>query len=89
MVIARNSTFVYKGKSVGSKQVGRDLAVSYVLEGSVRRAGRRLRVTTQLIDTATGMHLWAERYDRDMADVFDVQDDITSRVALRSNLLSR
>src|SRR5215472_8483454 len=81
LVIARNSTFVYKGKSVGSKQVGRDLAVSYVLEGSVRRAGRRLRVTTQLIDTATGMHLWAERYDRDMADVFEVQDDITSRVA--------
>src|SRR5215472_5619808 len=81
LVIARNSTFVYKGKSVGPKQVGRDLAVNYVLEGSVRRAGQRLRVTAQLIDTATGMHLWADRYDRAMVDVFEVQDDITWRVA--------
>jgi len=81
LVIARNSTFVYKGKSIGPKQVGRDLAVNYVLEGSVRRAGQRLRVTAQLIDTATGMHLWADRYDRAMVDVFEVQDDITWRVA--------
>src|SRR6202048_140922 len=81
LVIARNSTFAYKGKSVDLKEVGRDLGVRYVLEGSMRRAGRRVRITTQLIDTATGTHLWAERYDRDLTDIFAVQDDITSRVA--------
>jgi adenylate cyclase len=80
LVIARNSTFAYKGKSVDLKEVGRDLGVRYVLEGSMRRAGRRVRITTQLIDTATGTHLWAERYDRDLTDIFAVQDDITSRV---------
>jgi adenylate cyclase len=81
LVIARNSTFAYKGKSVGLKEVGRDLGVRYVLEGSMRRAGQRVRITSQLIDTDTGTHLWAERYDRDLTDIFAVQDDITSRVA--------
>jgi adenylate cyclase len=81
LVIARNSTFAYKGKSVGLKEVSRDLGVRYVLEGSMRRAGQRVRITSQLIDTATGTHLWAERYDRDLTDIFAVQDDITSRVA--------
>jgi adenylate cyclase len=81
LVIARNSTFAYKGKSVDLKEVGRDLGVRYVLEGSMRMAGQRVRITSQLIDTATGTHLWAERYDRDLTDIFAVQDDITSRVA--------
>ena len=81
LVIARNSTFAYKGKSVDVKEVGRDLGVRYVLEGSMRRAGQRVRITAQLIDTATGTHLWAERYDRDLTDIFAVQDDITSRAA--------
>ncbi len=81
LVIARNSTFAYKGKPVGLKEVSRDLGVRYVLEGSMRRAGQRVRITSQLIDTATGTHLWAERYDRDLTDIFAVQDDITSRVA--------
>ena len=81
LVIARNSTFAYKGKSVDLKEVGRDLGVRYVLEGSMRRAGQRVRISSQLIDTATGTHLWAERYDRDLTDIFAVQDDITSRVA--------
>jgi adenylate cyclase len=81
LVIARNSTFAYKGKSIDPKEVGRELGVRYVLEGSMRRAGQRVRITSQLIDTATGTHLWAERYDRDLTDIFAVQDDITSRVA--------
>jgi adenylate cyclase len=80
LVIARNSTFAYKGKSVDLKEVGRDLGVRYVLEGSMRRAGQRVRISSQLIDIATGTHLWAERYDRDLTDIFAVQDDITSRV---------
>src|ERR1700730_18169421 len=80
LVIARNSTFAYKGKSLGLKEVSRDLGVRYVLEGSMRRAGQRVRITSQLIDAATGTHLWAERYDRDLTDIFAVQDDITSRV---------
>ena len=81
LVIARNSTFAYKGNPANPKEVGRDLAVRYVLEGSVRRAGQRVRISSQLIDAATGTHLWAERYDRDLTDIFAVQDDITSRVA--------
>ncbi len=81
LVIARNSTFAYKGKPVDLKEVGRDLGARYVLEGSMRRAGQRVRITSQLIDTATGTHLWAERYDRDLTDIFAVQDDITSCVA--------
>ena len=79
-VIARNSAFTYKGRAVDVKQVGRELGVRYVLEGSVRRGGNRLRITAQLIDAATGNHLWAERYDRDLADLFAVQDEITERV---------
>jgi adenylate cyclase len=81
LVIARNSTFAYKGKSVDLKEVGRELGVRYVLEGSMRRAGERVRISSQLINAATGTHLWAERYDRDLTDIFAVQDDITSRVA--------
>jgi adenylate cyclase len=80
LVIARNSTFAYKGKSVDVKEVSRELGVRYVLEGSMRRAGQRVRISSQLINTATGTHLWAERYDRDLTDIFAVQDDITSRV---------
>jgi adenylate cyclase len=80
LVIAGNSTFAYKGKSIDPKQVRRDLDVRYVLEGSVRRAGQRVRITSQLIDAATGAHLWAERYDRDLTDIFAVQDEISSRV---------
>jgi adenylate cyclase len=81
LVIARNSTFAYKGKSADLKEVGRELGVRYVLEGSMRRTGERVRISSQLINIATGTHLWAERYDRDLTDIFAVQDDITSRVA--------
>jgi adenylate cyclase len=80
LVIARNSTFAYKGKSVDLKQVRGDLGVRYILEGSVRKAGQRVRITCQLIDAANSTHLWAERYDRDLTDIFAVQDEITSRV---------
>ena len=73
-VIARNSTFNYKGKGVDVKQVGRDLGVRYVLEGSVRKAGDRVRVTGQLIDAANSAHIWAERFDRDLTDIFGVQE---------------
>jgi adenylate cyclase len=79
-VIARNSSFAYKGRAVDIKQVARELGVRYVLEGSVRKAGSRLRATGQLIDADTGVHLWAERYDRDMADIFAIQDEITESV---------
>jgi adenylate cyclase len=82
LVIARNSTFTYKGKSVDVKQVGREQGVRYVLEGSVRKAGGRVRVTAQLIDATTGGHLWAERYDRDLKDIFAVQDGITREVVI-------
>jgi adenylate cyclase len=80
-VIARNSTFAYKGKSPDIRQVGRELGVRYVLEGSVRKLGNRMRVTAQLVDAATGNHIWAERYDEEVADIFVVQDQITERVA--------
>jgi adenylate cyclase len=80
-VIARNSTFTYKGKAVAVKDIGRDLGVRYVLEGSVRKAANRVRVTAQLIEAVTGGHLWAERYDRDLADIFAVQDEITASVS--------
>lgn len=76
-VIARNSTFTYKGKAVDVTEVGRELGVRYVVEGSVRRAGNRVRITVQLIDAADGHHLWAERYDRELEDVLAVQDKIT------------
>src|SRR5499427_8588142 len=79
-VIARNSSFTYKGRAVDAKQLGRELGVRYVLEGSVRKGGNRLRITAQLVDAATGNHVWAERYDRDLADIFAVQDEITERV---------
>ena len=79
--IARNSAFLYKGRVVDVKQVGRDLGVRYVLEGSVRKVGNRLRITVQLIDTTTAAHVWAERYDRELTDIFEVQDDICRRIA--------
>jgi adenylate cyclase len=79
-VIARNSTFTYKGRAVDVKEVGRELGVRYVLEGSVRKSGNRVRITAQLVEAATGNHVWAERYDRDLADIFAVQDEITERV---------
>jgi TolB-like protein/class 3 adenylate cyclase len=79
-VIARNSTFTYKGRSVDVKQVGRELGVRYVLEGSVRRAADRVRITCQLIDAASGAHVWAERYDRRFEDIFALQDEITLNV---------
>jgi adenylate cyclase len=80
-VIARNSSFTYKGKAVAVNDVGRELGVRYVLEGSVRKSGNRVRVTAQLVEATTGRHLWAERYDRDLADIFSVQDEITASVA--------
>ena len=79
-VIARNSSFTYKGHAVDIKQIGRELGVRYVLEGSVRKAGNRLRITGQLIEAATGTHLWAERYDRALEDIFAVQDEITHSI---------
>jgi adenylate cyclase len=79
-VIARNSSFTYKGRAVDVKQVGRELGVRYVLEGSVRKAGSRVRITGQLIDTSTGAHLWAERFDGGLADIFDLQDQVTASV---------
>ncbi|MBU0516904.1 MAG: tetratricopeptide repeat protein [Proteobacteria bacterium] len=82
LVIARNSTFTYKGKHVKVQEVGRDLGVRYVLEGSVQRAGDRVRVTAQLIDAATGHHLWADRYDRYIRDIFALQDEITLEIVL-------
>ncbi|MEJ2122981.1 MAG: adenylate/guanylate cyclase domain-containing protein [Alphaproteobacteria bacterium] len=79
-VIARNSSFAYKGTSPDIRKVAKELGVRHVLEGSVRKAGNRVRITAQLIDAVTGSHLWAERYDRDLVDIFDLQDEITSDV---------
>ena len=79
-VIARNSSFTYKGRTVDVKQVGRELGVRYVLEGSVRKAGDRVRITGQLIDTSTGTHLWADRFDGGLEDIFDLQDRVTASV---------
>jgi len=79
-VIARNSSFVYKGKAVDVKRVARELGVRYVLEGSVRKGGNRVRITTQLIDAVTSNHIWADRYDGDLTDVFSLQDEITEKV---------
>jgi len=79
-VISRNSSFKYKGKTVNVQQVARELGVQYVLEGSVRRAGNRVRVTAQLIDGETDRHIWAERYDRDLEDIFAIQDEVTSAI---------
>ena len=80
-VIARNTAFAYKGKAGDVKQIGRDLNVRYVLEGSVQRGGNRMRVNVQLIDAESGNHLWAERFDKPLADLFDMQDEIVSRLA--------
>jgi TolB-like protein/class 3 adenylate cyclase/tetratricopeptide (TPR) repeat protein len=79
-VIARNSSFTYKGRAVDIKQVGRELGVRYVLEGSVRKAGNRIRITGQLIDAESGVHLWADRFDGELDDIFDLQDKITESV---------
>ncbi len=80
LVIARNSTFTYKGRSVDVRQVGREFNVSHVLEGSVRRAKGRVRITAQLVESASGHHVWAERYDRNLEDVFAIQDEITQKI---------
>jgi adenylate cyclase len=79
-VIARNSSFTYKGRSVDVRTIGRELGVQSVLEGSIRRAGNRVRITAQLIDATSGGHLWGDRYDRDLTDIFEVQDDVTRRI---------
>jgi adenylate cyclase len=81
-VIARNSCFTYKGRAADVKQVGRELGVRYVLEGSLRKAGNRIRVTAQLVEAETGKHVWAERYDRDLTDIFAVQDEITEAATI-------
>src|SRR5262249_61154220 len=79
-VIARNSSFSYKSKSPNIQQVGKELGVRYVLEGSIRKSSNRIRVTGQLIDTLTGNHIWAERYDRVLEDVFAVQEEVTQAI---------
>ena len=85
-VISRNTAFTYRNKQIDTKQIGRELGVRYALEGSVRRSGNQLRVTAQLIDAETDAHLWAERFDRDTADLFVLQNEITSRIARALNL---
>ena len=85
-VISRNTAFTYRNKPIGTKQIGRELGVRYVLEGSVRRSGSRIRITAQLIDAETDAHLWAERFDGDTSDLFALQDEITSRIAVALNL---
>jgi adenylate cyclase len=80
LVVARNSTFTYKGRPVSVPQVGRELGVRYVVEGSVRKVDNRVRITAQLIDAATNTHVWADRYDRDLTDVFAVQDEVTREI---------
>ena len=79
-VIARNSSFAYKGRSVNVQEIGRDLGVRFVLEGSVRKAGNRVRITAQLIDAGSGGHLWAERFDRDLTDIFSTQDEVVEKI---------
>jgi TolB-like protein/Flp pilus assembly protein TadD len=90
IVVSRNTAFTYKGKPVDAKQIGRDLNVRYVLEGSIQRGGSRMRINVQLIDAITGNHLWADRFDKPMADLFDMQDEIVSQLAnqLRPELLA-
>jgi adenylate cyclase len=85
-VIASTSSFTYKGKQIKIQQVGRDLGVQYVLEGSVRKAGDRVRITAQLINASTGHHLWAERFDRDLKDIFALQDEITMKILIAMQL---
>ncbi len=89
LVVARNSTFVYKGQAVDVKQVSREQGVRYVLEGSVRSAGGRVRVSAQLIDATTGAHVWAERYDRELQDIFAVQDEITREIVVAMDVQLR
>src|SRR2546423_1488905 len=84
-VISRNTAFTYRGKSVDTRQIGRELGVRYLLEGSVRRAGNQIRVNAQVIDTENDAHLWGERFDRDSRDLFALQDEITSRIAVALN----
>ncbi len=79
-VIARNSSFSYKGKQVKVQEIGRDLGVAYIVEGSVRKAGSRIRITAQLIEAESGNHIWADRYDRELEDIFDLQDEITQTI---------
>jgi adenylate cyclase len=86
LVISRNTAFTYQGKRVDTKQIGRELGVRYVLEGSVRRSGNRVRINAQLIDAETDAHLWAERFDGDALDLFALQDEVTSRIAVALNL---
>ena len=86
LVISRSRAFTYKDKPVNAKQVGRELCVRYVLEGTVRRSGNRVRVNAQLIDAETDVHVWAERCDGDTGDLFAVQDEITSRIAVALDL---
>ncbi len=90
IVVSRNTAFTYKGKPVDAKQIGRDLNVRYVLEGSIQRGGSRMRINVQLIDAITGNHLWADRFDKPMGDLFDMQDEIVSQLAnqLRPELLA-
>ena len=85
-VISRNTAFTYRNKPIDTKQIGRELGVRYVLQGSVRRSGNQVRVGAQLIDAATDAHLWAERFDRDVGDLFALQNEITSRIAVALNL---
>ena len=89
-VIARTSTFGYKGQGVDVRQIGRDLGVRYILEGSVRKSGQRIRITSQLLDAITGNHIWSERYDRELTDIFAVQDEVTASVtaAIEPKLLA-
>jgi adenylate cyclase len=79
-VIPRHSVFLYKGKAVKPAQVSKELGVRYMVEGSVRKAGSHVRITAQLIDTTTSYHLWAERYDRELRDIFALQDDVTQKI---------
>jgi adenylate cyclase len=82
LVIARNSSFTYKGRAADVRAVGKELGVRYVLEGGVRRAGSRIRLTAQLIDAVSGSHLWAEKYDREVTEIFDIQEELTQRVVV-------
>jgi adenylate cyclase len=86
LVISRNTAFTYKNRPIHSKQIGRELGVRYLLEGSVQRSGDRVRVTTQLIEAETDIHLWAERFDREVGDLFALQDDVTRRIAIALSL---
>jgi TolB-like protein len=85
-VISRNTAFTYRNKPIDTKQIGRELGVHYVLEGSVRRSGNRVRVSAQLIDAESDAHLWAERFDGDTSDLFGLQDEITARIGNTLNL---